>query len=147
MKKKDKFLNRCGWDGSQEKKKETEMVSKHVGSADVVITTAQIPGKKAPLLVTEEMVYKMKTGSVIIDMAAEGGGNCALTKAGEVIEKNGVIIYGPLNLLSMLPIHASEMYSKNLYNFLTFLTQNGKTLEFDWKDEIVSKSCLTGGPK
>ena len=93
------------------------------------------------------MVYKMKTGSVIIDMAAEGGGNCALTKAGEVIEKNGVIIYGPLNLLSMLPIHASEMYSKNLYNFLTFLTQNGKTLEFDWKDEIVSKSCLTGGPK
>ena len=129
------------------KKKETEMVSKHVGSADVVITTAQIPGKKAPLLVTEEMVYKMKTGSVIIDMAAEGGGNCALTKAGEVIEKNGVIIYGPLNLLSMLPIHASEMYSKNLYNFLTFLTQNGKTLEFDWKDEIVSKSCLTGGPK
>ncbi|MDO8528173.1 MAG: Re/Si-specific NAD(P)(+) transhydrogenase subunit alpha [Deltaproteobacteria bacterium] len=130
----------------EEKKLEQEMVSQHVGQADVVITTAQIPGRPAPRLITEEMVAQMKPGSVIIDMAAESGGNCSLTKPGETIDKNGVTIFGPINLPSLLPFHASEMYSKNIFNFLNLLTKEGKSLEPDWKDEIIAKSVLTGGP-
>lgn len=123
-----------------ERKKEQEKVAEHICGADVVITTAHVPGRPAPKLVTEEMVARMRPGSVIIDVSAESGGNCSLTLLGEVVEKNGVKIFGPENLPSSLPTHASEMYSKNLYHFLSHLTQNGKTLEFDLKDEIVSDS-------
>lgn len=127
----------------EEKKQELEMVSTHVGNADVVITTAQVPGKLAPRLITEAMITKMKPGSVVIDMAAEQGGNCALTKPGEAVQKNGVTIFGPLNLPSELAVHASEMYAKNIYNFLTLLTQEGKSLEINFKDEILAGSLLT----
>src|SRR3989337_1348296 len=114
-----------------------------IGSTDVVITTAQVPGKKAPLIITTDMVEKMRPSSVIVDIAAENGGNCELTKAGETVESGGVLIYGPLNLPSTLPTHASEMYSKNLLNFLNLLTKDGKTLDVDFSDEILQKSCIT----
>ena len=131
----------------EEKKRQQELVAKHVAQADVVITTAQIPGKKAPCLVDASMVSQMKSGAVIIDLAAESGGNCALTSAGEVVEKNGVKIVGPINIASQLPTHASEMYAKNLFSFLSLLTNNGTTLSPDWNDEIIRGSNLTGGPQ
>jgi NAD(P) transhydrogenase subunit alpha len=108
-----------------------------------VISTAQVPGKKAPLIITTDMVEKMRPSSVIVDIAAENGGNCELTKPGEIVEHKGVLIYGPLNLPSTLPTHASEMYSKNLLNFLNLLTKDGKTLDADFNDEVLQKSCLT----
>ncbi|MDO8493999.1 MAG: Re/Si-specific NAD(P)(+) transhydrogenase subunit alpha [Deltaproteobacteria bacterium] len=125
------------------KKKIQDIVTRHVAQADVVITTAQVPGKKAPLLVTAEMVAGMKEGSVIIDIAAEQGGNCALTEAGKEIAKNGVTIVGPLHLPSTLPTHASQMYSKNIASFLgALLTKEGK-FNFDFKDEVLSATCVT----
>ncbi|HID67387.1 MAG TPA: NAD(P) transhydrogenase subunit alpha, partial [Roseibacterium sp.] len=98
---------------AEEKVKEQEMLNKHVSQADVVITTAQIPGRAAPKLISKEMVSIMKPGAVIVDLAAESGGNCELTKAGETVDHDGVIIYGPINVASSLPVHASEMYAKN----------------------------------
>lgn len=127
----------------EEKLRQRELVSAHVSRADVVITTAQIPGKKAPRLVTEEMVSAMKPGSVIVDLAAESGGNCALTKPGCVVCQNGVMISGPLNLPGELAVHASEMYSKNILNFLLLATMEGQSLEPDFNDEIIAGSVVT----
>jgi len=127
---------------AEEKAQDAAKLAEHVARADVAITTAQIPGRQAPLLITEEMALRMRPGSLIIDLAAESGGNCSLTQAGKVIEKNGVRIYGPVNLPSELPVHASEMYSKNIVHFLEHLTQGGKSLEFDLKDEIISGTLL-----
>ncbi len=126
----------------EEKEKEKQMVADAVARADVIITTAQIPGKRAPILITKEMVERMRPGAVIIDVAAESGGNCELTQPGEKVEHNGVTIYGPINLPSELAVHASEMYAKNLYNFIALLTQDGETLAPDWSDEILAKSVL-----
>lgn len=126
----------------EEKKAEQEMLAAHLATADVVITTAQIPGKTAPRLISEEMLDRMKTGAVVVDMAAESGGNCALSRAGETVEHGGVRICGPINLPSQLPVHASEMVSKNIFNFLMLLTKEGKTLEPDWNDEIISGAKL-----
>lgn len=109
---------------------------------DVVITAAQVPGKKAPVLVTEEMVLKMKEGSVVVDLAAEQGGNCALTEAGKEIVKNGVTILGPLRIPSMVPTHASQMYSKNMQAFLALIVKDGK-LNIDFEDEIIKTTCVT----
>jgi NAD(P) transhydrogenase subunit alpha len=107
-----------------------------------VITTAQVFGEKAPILITEEMVRQMKKGSVIIDLAAEQGGNCELTEAGMSIVKHGIIICGMENLPSTLPIDASRMYSKNITNFFRHLykTKDG-TLDFE--DEITKSTCIT----
>jgi NAD(P) transhydrogenase subunit alpha len=127
----------------EEKDMQHKFMAENIGRADVVITTAQVPGKKAPIIITRDMVEKMRPSSVIIDIAAENGGNCELTKPGEPLDYKGVIIYGPLNLPSTLPTHASEMYSKNLVNFLNILTKDGKTLDVDFTDEILQKSCLT----
>lgn len=126
----------------EEKKAENTMLSRHVELADVVITTAQVPGKPAPRLLTEEMVSRMKPGSVVVDMAAESGGNCAVTKAGETIHHNGVLVAGPLNLPGALPVHASEMLAKNIFNFLMLLTKDGKSLEPDWSDEVIAGGKL-----
>jgi len=131
----------------EEKKKEQEMLLEHVAAADVVITTAQIPGRDAPKLLPKEMVLKMKPGSVVIDLAAEGGGNCTLTEPGKMVIVDGIKIYGPLNVPAHLPVHASEMYAKNLYNFLMNLTHDGKSLELDMNDEIIRGSLLQGGGK
>ncbi len=130
-----------------EKRREEEMLAHHVQNADCIITTAQIPGKPAPKLLPKDMVLKMKPGSVVVDLAAETGGNCLLTKPGEMVEINGIKFFGPLNVPAQLPIHASEMVSKNLLNFLLLLTHDGQSLEIDWNDEIMKGSVLTGGAK
>ncbi|MFA7593142.1 MAG: Re/Si-specific NAD(P)(+) transhydrogenase subunit alpha [Thiohalobacteraceae bacterium] len=126
----------------EEKTKQAEILAKHVAAADAVITTAAIPGRPSPRIIPAAVVEQMKPGAVIIDLAAEGGGNCELTRPGEQIEHNGVIIYGPLNVSSMLPVHASEMYAKNLLNFLSPMIKDGK-LELDWDDEVIRDSALT----
>jgi len=123
-------------------RKQREMMLEVIAASDVVITTAAVPGKKAPILVTEEMVNGMHTGSVIIDLAAERGGNCELTKPGEVVNHNGVIILGPLNIPTSIPYHASQMYSKNIVTFLTHLIEEGE-LKLDMEDEITVGTLIT----
>ncbi|WP_293174051.1 Re/Si-specific NAD(P)(+) transhydrogenase subunit alpha [Oceanithermus sp.] len=126
----------------EEKAKEREMVEQAIVAADIVITTANIPGRRAPILVTKDMVERMKPGSVIVDLAAESGGNCEVTQPGETVEVGDVRVVGPLNLPSALAVHASEMYAKNLQNFLELiLTEEGK-VELDWDDEILAGSVL-----
>jgi NAD(P) transhydrogenase subunit alpha len=127
----------------EEKAKAQEIVDQHIVEADAVITTAAIPGRPSPKLVSAAVVEKMKPGAVIIDMAAEGGGNCELTRPGEQYNHpNGVFIYGPLNIPGMLPVHASDQYARNLMHFLTPFIKEGE-LALDWDDEILSGSVLT----
>ncbi len=128
----------------QSKQRTQEVVTSHIQNSDVVITTAQVPGKKAPLLVTEDMVMGMKPGSVIVDLAAEQGGNCACTEAGKDILKNGVTIVGPINLPSSVPIHASQLYAKNLTSLMALLIKDGQ-LEVDFSDDIIDAACITHG--
>jgi H+-translocating NAD(P) transhydrogenase subunit alpha len=111
---------------------------------NVVITTAAVPGKKAPVLITREMVERMPPGSVVVDIAAERGGNCELTRPGETVEHHGVRILGPLNLPSTIPYHASQMYAKNVATFLKFLIKDGR-LTLDRNDEIVRETLVTHG--
>jgi len=126
----------------EEKQQQQEILARHIAAADAVITTAAIPGRASPRIITTAMVEGMKTGSVIIDLAAEGGGNCALTEPGEQVEHHNIIIYGPLNVPSMLAVHASEMYAKNLLNFLTPMIRDGELVP-DWEDEVIAGSALT----
>lgn len=123
-------------------RKQREMMLKVVADSDVVITTAAVPGKKAPVLITAEMVRGMRPGSVIIDLAAERGGNCELTKPGETTVEGGVRISGPVNLPASVPYHASQMYSKNITNFLTHLIRDG-ALQLDSDDEIIQTTMVT----
>ncbi len=125
-------------------RRQREMMMKVVAESDVVITTAAVPGRKAPLLVTEEMVRGMKPGSLILDLAAERGGNCELTKPGETVVVHGVTIMGPLNLASTVPYHASQMYAKNITNFLMHLCKDGKP-QPDSEDEIIRSTLVTRG--
>jgi len=122
-------------------RRQREMMKKAVSQSDVVIATAAVPGKKAPLLVTEEMVRGMESGSVIIDLAAEGGGNCELTRPGETVEVNGVIIMGPVNLPSTIPYHASQMYAKNIAAFLQNLVKDGQ-VRLNLEDEIIRDTLV-----
>jgi NAD(P) transhydrogenase subunit alpha len=122
--------------------KELDLIHNYAKDADFIITTALIPGKPAPILLTKDIVSDMKPGSIVIDIAAESGGNCELTKPGEQIIVNGVTILGPLNLPSTMPIHASQMYSRNLVNLLDHLTNDGQ-LELDLNDIITSGCCIT----
>ncbi len=126
----------------EEKKQEQAMVAKAVSEADVIVTTAAIPGRKAPVLIRKEMVAAMRPGSVIVDLAAESGGNCELTKPGENVVVNSVTIAGPLNLPSQLAFNASQMFAKNLESFLTLLFTKEKTLVTDYSDEILAASLL-----
>ena len=123
-------------------RRQREMMTQVVAESDVVITTALIPGKKAPILITGEMVKGMSPGSVIVDLAAEGGGNCELTKSGETIEVHGVKIIGIENLASTIPHHASQMYAKNLTAFLNILVENGE-LNINMDDDIIKDTLLT----
>ncbi|NOX90647.1 MAG: Re/Si-specific NAD(P)(+) transhydrogenase subunit alpha [Calditrichaeota bacterium] len=120
--------------------KEQEAIANRLPKTDVVISTAQIFGKKAPLLITEEMVKLMPEGSVIIDLAAEQGGNCELTEAGKTVEKHGVKIFGAVNLPATVPVHASQMYSKTITNLFKQLFKEDK---LNFEDEITQKSCIT----
>ena len=123
-------------------RQQREMMSRAVAESDVVITTAAVPGKTAPILVTREMVKAMRPGSVIVDVAAERGGNCDLTKSGETVVKFGVSILGPTNLPSTVPYHASQMYAKNITTLLRHLVKDGK-LEFEREDEITRETMVT----
>ncbi len=124
--------------------RQREMMARVVRSNDVVITTAVVPGKKAPVLVTAEMVRGMAPGSVIVDLAAERGGNCELTRADEVVIENGVAILGPTNLPSTVPYHASQMYAKNITTFLLHLVTNG-AVTIDPNDEIARDTLIAKG--
>jgi len=126
---------------AEEKAQQTEKLAKAIALSDVVITTAAIPGKKAPIIITTDMIGRMKYGAIIVDMAAESGGNCALTQPGEHVIANDVNIHGPLNLPSRMPTHASELYAKNLYNFLSPWIKDGE-LAFDWSDDVVAGTLL-----
>jgi NAD(P) transhydrogenase subunit alpha len=122
--------------------KQKELIFKHVSEADIVITTALVPGKKAPVLVTEEMVKNMRPGSVILDMAVEFGGNCELSENGKTVVKYNVSIIGEPNLPSLVPTHASDMYSKNILNLILHFTKEGK-FELDLEDEIIQGALIT----
>lgn len=125
-----------------EKQQQQDQLAEYISQADALITTAAVPGRPAPKIIPVSTVEGMKKGSVIIDLAAEGGGNCQLTEAGKTIDHNGVTIHAPLNVPSQVPLHASEMYARNLFNFITPMLNEG-VLEWDWEDEIVSGSLLT----
>jgi NAD(P) transhydrogenase subunit alpha len=128
---------------SEDSKKRTqEVVAEHVKHSDIVITTAQVPGRKAPILVTEEMVKGMKPGSVIVDLAAEQGGNCACTAPGKDIVYQGVTIIGPINLPSSMPVHASQLYAKNIAALMQLVVKD-KALNVNFADDIVDAACIT----
>jgi proton-translocating NAD(P)+ transhydrogenase subunit alpha len=122
--------------------KQQEMMSKYVAAADVVIPTALVPGQRAPILITEEMVRRMRPGSVILDLAAEQGGNCALTEPGREVVRHGVVIIGPINLPSTIPFQASEMYARTVTNYLVHLLKDGR-LHLDLEDELTRAPLVT----
>jgi len=124
--------------------RQRELLGQVVAESDVVITTAVVPGKRSPVLVTKEMVGAMAPGSVIVDLAAERGGNCELTRTGEKIVEHGVTIFGAINVASAVPYHASQMYSKNLTNFLLHMVKDGK-LQLNLEDEITRSTMVTQG--
>jgi NAD/NADP transhydrogenase alpha subunit len=126
----------------EEKVKEQQMVSAAVARADIVITTASIPGRKAPVLITKETVATMRPGAVIVDLAAESGGNCELTQSGKTVKEHGVTIVGPQNLPSRVAFHASQMYAKNLQSFLSLLVSKERVLTREFTDEILASSLL-----
>ncbi|MHC4399987.1 MAG: NAD(P) transhydrogenase subunit alpha, partial [Planctomycetota bacterium] len=126
----------------QKIRKQQEMMARVVAESDVVITTAAVPGKKAPVLVTADMVAAMRPGSVIVDLAAERGGNCELTRLGQTVRTGGVTILGPANLASEVPYHASQMYSKNITTFLLHLLEDGR-IDLDRDDEIVRNTLIS----
>ena len=123
-----------------EKQQQADVLAQHLAKADVVITTAAIPGRPAPKIITQTMVKGMRAGSVIVDMAAESGGNCELTQVGETVDVNGVLIQGPTNLPSMAPLHASEMYAKNVSNLLALMIGD-ESIQIDQDDEVIA-GCL-----
>jgi NAD(P) transhydrogenase subunit alpha len=127
--------------GEEFLRKQRELIARVVAESDVVITTAMVPGKKAPTLLSSEMVARMSPGSVIVDAAAERGGNCELTKPGETVVENGVTILGPVNLPAEVPYHASQMYAKNISAFLLHLVHEGR-LKLDLEDEITRETLV-----
>ncbi len=127
---------------AEEKQQQQEALAKHIATADVLITTAAVPGRPSPKIIPESTVDGMKSGAVIIDLAAEGGGNCTLTQPGKTIVHNGVTIHAPLNVPSQVPVHASEMYAKNLLNFLTPMLKDGAYAP-DFSDEVIAGALLT----
>ncbi|MDD3353811.1 NAD(P) transhydrogenase subunit alpha [Zoogloea sp.] len=129
---------------ADEKAKQAERLAKAVAQCDALITTAAIPGKKAPVIITADMVARMKPGSVVVDMAAETGGNVEGTVAGEKTWVGDVLLVGPTHIASRMPAHASEMLAKNLLNFTTPFLKEG-ALALDWEDEVIAGTCLTHG--
>ncbi|MGA2860506.1 MAG: NAD(P) transhydrogenase subunit alpha [Steroidobacteraceae bacterium] len=127
----------------EEKRKQQEVLDSRIAVADAVISTAAIPGRRAPRIISRAAVERMKAGAVIVDMAAESGGNCELTQAGQTVLHQGVKIVGPVNLPAQLAFHASEMYARNLYNFLKPALGKDAALAIDWQDEVFAQSCLT----
>jgi NAD(P) transhydrogenase subunit alpha len=134
-----------GYAGEQSEdflRRQRELIGKEVAAADVVITTAAIPGRKAPVLVTAEMVHAMSPGSLVVDLAAESGGNCELSRPGEDVEVGSVLVYGARNMPSSMPMHASFLYSRNVAEFVGLLAHDG-TFSPDFADEIIAGTCVT----
>jgi len=119
-----------------------DVLDARIALADAVVTTAAVPGRPAPKIISRAAVERMRPGSVVVDIAAEQGGNCELTRPGEVFEHQGVKVVGPVNLPAELAYNASEMYARNLYNFLKPALSQGE-LAIDWNDEVFAQSCLT----
>ena len=128
----------------EQHRRELELIAAHIADTDLVVTTAQIPGRPAPRLITEEMVDSMRPGSVIVDLAAASGGNCAGAIDGETVVRNGVKIIGPANLPAGIPVHASQMFAKNVATLLKELVTEGE-LSLDFEDEVVDGTCVTHG--
>jgi NAD(P) transhydrogenase subunit alpha len=126
----------------EEQQRQRELLAEEIGKVDAVVSTAAVPGRPAPLLVTEQAVKNMKPGSVIVDLAAETGGNCELTEPGETIVREGVTIAGPLNLASTMPDHASSLYARNVQALLELMVNEGE-LRLDFEDEIIKGACIT----
>jgi NAD(P) transhydrogenase subunit alpha len=127
---------------AEERAEQQRRLAEHIKGVDVIVTTAAVPGRPAPKIISKAMVEGMKPGSVVVDLAAETGGNCELTKPGETIVHNAVTIVGPVNLPSMGAIHASDMYARNLFNFVSLMIKDG-AISLDWNDELIAKTCLT----
>ena len=126
------------------RRRQAELVAAHLAKQDIIVTTALIPGRPAPVLVTGEMVESMKRGSIIVDLAVEQGGNCPLSRPGEIVEHHGVRIMGHVNVPGRLPVDASALYARNLYNFVSlFVDRESGVVEFDWDDEVVTGTGLT----
>jgi NAD(P) transhydrogenase subunit alpha len=126
----------------EEKDKVAAVITKHIQQSDIVVTTAAIPGRPSPKLISKAQVEGMKAGAVIVDLAAEGGGNCELTKPGETVQVGQVTIVAPLNVPSLLGEHASELYAKNQLNLLELFVKDG-ALKLDWSDEVLARTVLT----
>jgi H+-translocating NAD(P) transhydrogenase subunit alpha len=127
----------------EEQQRQRELLAEQIGKVDAVISTAAVPGRPAPLLVIEDAVRRMKPGSVIVDLAAETGGNCELTEPGETVVKHDVTIAGPLNLASSMPDHASQLYAKNVQNLIELMVDDEGALTLDFEDEIIAGACIT----
>jgi H+-translocating NAD(P) transhydrogenase subunit alpha len=127
---------------AEERAAQQQALADHLKAFDAVVTTAAVPGRAAPKILSRAMIDGMKPGALIVDLAAESGGNCELTQPGERVEHGGVTIIGPLNLAAGAPLHASEMYARNIYNFAELLIRDG-SLQPDFNDELVAKSCIT----
>lgn len=126
---------------AEERAEQQRRLGEHLRNVDVIVTTAAVPGRPAPKIVSAAMVAGMRPGGVIVDLAAESGGNCELTRADETVEHGGVSIVGPTNLASLGATHASEMYARNLFNFLVLAIKDG-ALVLDWSDELIAQSCV-----
>ena len=129
------------------KQKQQQRIAESIAKADIIITTAQIPGKKAPILITEEMMNAMRNGSVIMDIAAATGGNTPFTKNNETVVHNGVTIVGDSSLQSTMPSDASKVYGKNILNFLALITDKDANINLNWEDDLVKGSCITHNGK
>lgn len=128
--------------GDEVLRRQQELLAATIAESDAVVTTAQVPGKRAPLIVPETVVRRMRPGSVIVDLAAEQGGNCELTEPGREVVKHGVLVCGPVNLPSSVPVHASQMYSRNVAALLAEMVRDGR-LALDFENEIIKESCIT----
>jgi len=129
--------------GEEEQRRQREAMAEAIGRFDAVITTALVPGRRAPILVTAAAVEKMKPGSVVVDLAASAGGNCELTDPGQTVERHGVKILGALDLAAEMPDHASQLYARNVQSLLELMVTKEGQLELNWEDEILSGACIT----
>jgi NAD(P) transhydrogenase subunit alpha len=123
-------------------KRGRDMITTHARTSDVIITSAQVPGRRAPLLLTEDAVAGMKPGSIIVDLAGATGGNCAASSPGETVDRNGVVVMSPLNLAATVPVHASQLYSRNVTAFLKLLIDDKGELKIDLRDDVVGPTCV-----
>lgn len=127
----------------EEQAEQQKRLGEHIRNVDVIVTTAAVPGRKAPRIITKDMVEGMKAGAVLVDLAAETGGNCEVTEPGQTVyTANGVQVIGPVNMPSMGAVHSSEMYARNLFNFMSLMIKDGQ-LNLDWSDDLIANTCLT----